>query len=300
MIKNISASVREKLLNVAKAQKLNYDQILKNYVIERYLYRLGVSQYKNAFLLKGSWLLYHWTKSFNRPTKDVDFLSYESNNPADLTNTIKEISMIKVDDGLVFIKSSFKSEVINKEGTYKGVRVIGHAKLATAKIKLQLDIGFGDAVIPKPKQETLPTILDQQAPKILVYSVYSVISEKFHAMVDLGIRNTRMKDFYDIYLIGQTLEIDGRKLAKAIKATFDRRDTPFTTKPLFVFSAELMNDASKELQWSAFINKNNLQFEESFIQVNEKLKIFLMPAYTSIVKKSNTPKQWRSSKWRWE
>ena len=272
MVTNKAASIRQKLLNLSRERGESFDFVLQQYAIQRLLYRLSVSEYHDQFLLKGAMLFSVWTGDLHRPTKDIDLLGFGSNDTDVLVNDFKVICAIEADDGLIFDIESIQGVLIKEDSLYQGVRVTGFAHLEKAKIGLQVDTGFGDAVTPNARLATIPSFLDFPAPIMKIYPVYTVIAEKFHAMVALGLFNSRIKDFYDIWMIaihglqegdfllgGDALDgtaLDGTLLVSAIRSTFNRRNTVMSTEMLSVFTAEFMQDTNKHKQWNAFLNKN--------------------------------------------
>ena len=174
------------------------------------------------------------------------------------------------------------AEEIRENNAYEGIRVHLSAELSGAKIILQIDIGFGDVVTPGPEEIEYPTLLDQEMPKLKAYPVYTVIAEKFEAMIKLGMINTRMKDFYDLWILLQKFELEDALLKKAIKATFDRRKTAIPREMPLAFSEEFYDDTTKKKQWSAFLNKNGIKDEKNLKEVVSSLEEFLMPIVDSI------------------
>lgn len=303
MATNVAESVRARLLNKAKESGEDYNTMLVQYALQRFLYRLSVSEFGDQFLLKGSWLFVVWHDSLHRPTRDVDLLGFGSNDVGELLNVFLQVAKVKVDkpDGLTFDSSHFKSMEIKKEGDYQGVRISGKAKLGNAIIPLQIDIGFGDVVTPTAEYAELPGLLDFPNPNLKVYPVYTVISEKFHTMVFLGLSNSRMKDFYDLLTIAQTMSLTLGELQQAIKATFERRGLTISDASLIIFTDMFKNDENKNKQWNAFNRKNGLSLANDFTESIDKIQRFLEPVYQHIIQ--DTPplrKQWNNKKWRWE
>jgi len=204
-----AASIRQRLLNLARERNENFDFVLKQYVIQRLLYRLSLSEYRDQFLLKGAMLFLVWTGELHRPTKDIDLLGFGSNDVAVLENEFKTICHLDANDGLSFDKDSINGAQIKENELYHGVRLTGFAYLDKAKVSFQIDVGFGDAVTPEAEQAIIPSFLDLPNPEMKIYPVYTVIAEKFQAMVALGMANSRLKDFYDIWVIGTNMELDG-------------------------------------------------------------------------------------------
>lgn len=203
-------------------------------------------------------------------------------------------------DGLSFLVSSFKAIQIKEDDHYQGVRITGQANLDTAKISFQIDIGFGDAVTPKAEEAFLPCMLNMPEPKLRVYPVYTVIAEKFQAMVMLGLANSRMKDFYDIGVIAHTMTLDGDLLTQAVKATFERRKTEISAEFLYVFSDEFKQDKGKNTQWNAFLNKNNLDRKTDFAHAVDEVRQLLEPVYQSIVNQQLLNMQWSPEVFQWK
>ena len=279
--KNIAASIRQRLLNIAREQKIEFQLILTRFSLERFLYRLSRSNYSKDFVLKGAMLFQVWGGALHRPTRDLDLLSFGAPDIAYFTKTITEIcNQDFSDDGLLFHSESLLLERIKEEDEYQGLRATLIATLDTARIPLQIDIGFGDAIIPAPVNIEYPTLLNLPAPKLRAYSKETVIAEKFHAMVHRGIANSRMKDFYDIWVLATTYQFEANVLKNAIKATFKRRETQPPIESPLALTAEFAEDPTKMVQWSAFIRKGKLLTLESATlkQVVPILEKFIMPA----------------------
>ena len=292
MSKDIAASVRARLLNLAKQRKEDFDFILRQFVIQRVLYRLSASDYADQFLLKGALLFWIWNQEFHRPTIDIYLLGFGSNDIKDLQQLFNTVCAIAAEDGLEFDLSSIKANEIKKDEEYQGVRVTGLAKLTKARIKFQIDIGFGDAVTPGPETAELPSFLDFPEPELQVYPIYTVVAEKFQAMVELDLANSRIKDFYDIWILMGQVDFDGEMLAKAITATFERRNTEFEDAPPNVFTESFKIHEIKQVQWKAFLNKNRLESELTFSKIIAELQTFLDPVYRSCQTKDFLMKRW--------
>ena len=299
MPKDMAASVRQRLQDLARARHEDFDYVLRQYVMQRLLYRLSCSEYVDQFLLKGALLFWVWNENFHRPTRDIDLLSFGDNDVPHLVAVFRQIVSIDDNDGLMFDIDSLNGTEIKQDADYPGVRLTGFANLAKARLPFQIDIGYGDAVTPEPEVAQLPSFLDFPSPQLRIYPVYVVIAEKFQAMVMLGIANSRMKDFYDIKTIADTMALDGRILFEAIKATFERRKTDITTKPLYVFSGEFKQDNGKQTQWAAFINKNELEKDNDFSSVVDELQYFLEPVYQAIAGQDDFKYQWLANKSQW-
>lgn len=296
---NSADSIRQRLLNLARARGEDFQFVLIQYAIQRLLYRLGISKYKEQFLLKGSWIFAVWSDKFHRMTRDVDLLGFSRNDIDYLVECFQQICALEGNDGLMFNVASFKGEEITENGIYNGVRITGSATLARAIIPLQIDVGFGDAVVPKAQRTEVASFLDLPCAELRVYPVYTVIAEKFQAMVTLGLANSRMKDFYDILTIARMMPLDGAILLEAVTATFRRRETFFSSKLPFVLSTEFGTDDTKHKQWQAFLNKNRLQTKTAFTEVIEKLNSFLGPVYLAGGGSPMFDKQWFPEDWQW-
>lgn len=275
--KNIAASVRAKLKNKAKEGQVEFQNLLVRFGNERLLYRLSRSAYQTAFMLKGASLFAVWTGEPHRPTKDMDLLGFGKNDIPTLENIFKEICAIEGEDGLEFFTESIKGAEIRAEKIYQGVRLTLLASLDGARIPLQVDIGFGDAVTPAAKTETLPTIIDLPKPKLRIYPKETVIAEKFEAMVKLGIGNSRMKDFWDVQFLIKNFPFEGELLQKAIRATFANRQTvvpralPVALSEVFTGNSDVVAD------WKAFIRRGRITSDTEFESVMNNLRGFFEP-----------------------
>jgi predicted nucleotidyltransferase component of viral defense system len=284
---NLAASIRQKLLNLAHERKEEFQLVLVRYGLERLLYRLSQSKHRNQFVLKGAMLFQLWTGQSHRATLDLDLLGFGDDTVARFEAIFREVGEQAVeDDGLRFAVKDFHGEEIREDQRYAGVRIIGTAMLGTARIPIQIDIGFGDAITPKPQPATYPSLLGMPAAQLPAYPKETVIAEKFEAMVSLGIANSRMKDFYDIWIISTTFEFEGWLLAKAVQATFERRGTVIPSAPPMALTPEFGNDAAKQQQWRAFIAKGRLLVAApALAEVTNHLATFLWPVTQAIVQK---------------
>ena len=274
--KDIPASVRNRLLNRARNDRRPFNELLQYYAMERFLYRLSKSAHADRFILKGALMFKVWRLPEFRPTMDIDMLGRTINDEADIASKIGEVIAVNVEpDGLTFYPDTIQSERITQDAVYKGIRIRFRGALGSAKVNIQTDIGFGDVVYPGPEESDLPIMLDFPAPKLLCYSRESVIAEKFETMVKLGILNSRMKDFYDIWLLSRQFEFDEMKLAEAIRLTFQRRGT-LLTSVIVAFEQPFIH--AKQAQWSAFHKRlQQPNVPESFKDVVSVVKEFLAP-----------------------
>lgn len=255
-----AASVLARLLNRSRSTGENYNLLLSRFVIERLLFRLSVSPHAGSFVLKGALLFALWYDTPHRPTKDADLLGFGADDADTLRATFTAICAIDTDDGVRYDTQGMKLAPIREDNVYGGMRLSMLAFVGSARLPVQVDIGFGDAITPAPELVTYPTLLDgMDAPRLRAYPVYTVIAEKFHAMVELGIDNSRMKDFFDLAVIARTTQLDGGVLVEAIRATFARRDTTIPTTTPIALSPEFATDPAKARQWQAFLSKAKLQ-----------------------------------------
>jgi hypothetical protein len=224
--RNLAASVSQRLLDHSRRQGENHQYLLMRYGVERLLYRLAQSNYADLFVVKGAMMFLVWSGSPYRPTKDLDLLSVKSSTVERLAAVFCELCGVKVvDDALDFVPATVTAEAIREDAAYQGVRVTLEARLGKIEIPLQVDIGFGDAIIPKPEPAIFPVLLDFPAPRLAMYARETAIAEKFEAMVHLDMANSRMKDFYDIWVLSRMFEFKASILEAAIRATFERRRT---------------------------------------------------------------------------
>jgi predicted nucleotidyltransferase component of viral defense system len=291
---NLAASVRQRLLNIARDRRADFQLILIRYAVERLLYRLSQSPYKDRFLLKGAMLFSVWSDEPFRSTRDVDFLSQGESAVPTVKKTFAEICRTSVeDDGLEFLVDAIAGEEIRDDQEYRGVRLRFEARLAGARIPIQIDVGFGDAVTPPPEVIDYPVFLDLPAPRIQAYPREVVVAEKFQALVVLGIANSRMKDFFDLWILASVFDFEGLRLCRGIKATFERRETPLPSAPPLALTEEFYNNASKQVQWNAFLRKGRLKIEETdFRKVVLLLGNFLMPPTLALVKNRKPNSKW--------
>jgi predicted nucleotidyltransferase component of viral defense system len=258
--KNVAASVRARLLSRAKEQGMDYNLILTKYALERLLYRLSASPWGDAFVLKGALLFDLWFDQPHRPTRDMDLLGFGSSEMADVAAVFREVCALVDEDGMTFDPATVSAAEIRKEANYAGVRVTLLGRLDGARCAVQVDVGYGDAVTPEPQTAHYPVLLeDMSAPVLRVYPAYTVVAEKYHAMVSLGIVNTRLKDYFDLWFLARHFSFDPALLQDAIAATFARRSTPLPQHLPLGLSDAFAQDATKVQQWKAFLRKNKLQ-----------------------------------------
>ncbi len=275
---NIAASIRQKLLNHARKRSEDFQVVLTQYALERFLFRLGQSTYSDDYILKGAFLFLIWTNQPYRPTRDLDLLGFVENSAEQLLAIFRDLCDINADDGLVFEADSLSAERIREDLEYHGLRIKLLAKLEMARIPLQIDIGFGDVVTPRPAYESFPTILTMPEPRIRTYSKESVISEKYEAMVRLGIANSRMKDFYDVWVLAKEFDFQGKRLTQAMKATFRKRQTTLPDSAPIALRSDFYQDPVKQGQWKAFHARRRLRIAPGDLNdVIDLIGSFLLP-----------------------
>lgn len=278
MSPNLAASVRARLLNVAKAQGADFNQVLVRFSLERILYRLGQSRHADRFLLKGALLFTLWYDMPHRATRDADLLGFGASDLESVTQVFREIAAAVVDDGIVFDPASVTVEEIRKEAGYGGVRVVIASELAKARCKTQIDVGFGDAVTPGPVDSVYPVLLaDLPAPRLRAYPTYTVVAEKLHAITLLGMTNSRVKDYFDLSVLLEREALDTELLAQAIKATFERRGMAVPTELPVGLTDEFAHDVSRQALWRSFARKNELD-PEPLPAIVGRLRLALEPA----------------------
>jgi hypothetical protein len=261
-IKNIGASVRTRINNKAKEDKVNTLFLLTRYALERMLYRLSVSEHRDSFLLKGALLFDLWYDVPLRPTRDIDLLGFGMAEIPHLLKVFEDLCAIEVEDGINFEATSIKAEEIRKEANYSGTRVTLIGTIDGAKCTVQIDVGYGDAVTPAPEMATYPVMLkDMPAPELRVYPQYTVIAEKFEAIVSLGMANSRMKDYFDLWVLLRNATLDSAILEQAVQATFTRRGTALQTDTPVGLSDQFSLGKSRVDLWDAFVGRNKLKAE---------------------------------------
>ena len=300
--KNIGASVRQRLLNKARETGRPFSELLQYFAMERFLYRLSKSEYADKFVLKGALMLTAWNAPLLRPTMDIDLLGRTGNDIEAMAAIVREIcaGRVEPDDGLVFDAATVQGERIAEAAEYEGVRIRFRATLDAARIQMQLDVGFGDIVVPAAVPTIYPTILDLPAPHLLAYSRETAIAEKFEAMVKLGELNSRMKDFFDIWLLSRSFDFDGPRLCEAIEKTFKRRGTALPNGEPMALTAEFSGNPQKQAQWAGFIRRMKLRDVPSLPEIVDGLREFLMPPMEAALKGEQFDLGWvgHQRKWR--
>lgn len=290
---NKAASVLAKLKMLAVKEHVDFNLLVIRYVQGRFLYRLSLSPYVKHFVLKGGLLLFAWNGLGTRPTRDMDVLAQNMNNDASsIADVFKNICMIDDDDGVKYHENTVDVQPIQEVDKYMGLRVKFVAMIGKNRQSMQVDIGFGDVVVPEPQMIEYPTLLENESkPKIRAYSVESVIAEKFEAMIDLGGMNSRLKDFYDIWQLSRRCQFDGNLLSQAIGDTIKNRGTDLN-KGTVIFSADFITK-EKQVQWQGFLKRNKIiKVTTEFKILMEDLQVFLKPLLDSCIENENFSKVW--------
>lgn len=275
--KNLAASIQARLKEKAHATQQSYNELLHYYSMERFLYRLAQSRYCQTFVLKGALMFLAWGAPLSRPTRDIDLLGFSRNAIDTLVHIMREICLQEVEpDGITFDPDSVKGERIKEDADYEGIRITLNGKLGKARLYLQIDIGFADAVSPGPLLVEFPTILALPAPRLQGYPRETVVAEKFEAMVSLGKINSRLKDFYDIWLLAKSFEFAGGNISTAIRQTFEFRRITLSNEIPVALSDLFAKE--KQGQWHAFCTRYQLNgAPQDFEQVIGSLRTFLLP-----------------------
>ena len=294
MPKNLAASVHQRLLNQARETGRPFDELLQYFAMERFLYRLSQSSYRDSFVLKGALLFRIWAVPDTRATRDMDFLAFVDNSLENLVEIVQSTAALEVpDDGLVFDSESVAAERIKEAADYEGVRIRFRAFLGQARVTMQIDVGFGDVVHPGVVETAYPTLLDFPPPALRSYPPETVIAEKVEAMLHLGELNSRMKDFYDVWRLSRLLSFDARILSEAIRATLGNRKTDVVAfKEL---QQELLGSAGKQAQWTAFLKNAGVAGPDSFTDLLDSLGLFLSPMLDAIESREILEGNWSAS-----
>lgn len=285
---NVGASVRARLLAIAKQRNQTLDLLLTRFVLERILYRLSLTAYRDRFALKGALLVTTWFPDPHRATRDADFLGFGDSDPDTVLAIFREVCTVPENDGVTIDPQSLRIDQIRDDTEYGGLRLRGTAVVDGAKVAVTLDVGFGDAVAPGLEELELPVLLNYPAPRLRAYARETVIAEKFQAMVALGRANSRMKDFYDVWILTRTSAFERERLAAAIAATFARRATPLPVDPPDALTPDFAADPAKQALWRAFVT--DLATDPGDLAtVIRDLAAFLMPAAADARRRPPSP-----------
>ena len=292
---NVAASVRQRLLNRAREEGEDFQRLLVRYALERLLHRMGLSDWHDQFVLKGAFTFLLWQGTLHRPTRDLDLMGYGSPEPRAVEDVFRAIAGMDEgpEDGLQFDPSSVTAAPIRDQAEYGGIRLKLIAHLGSARIPLQVDIGFGDAITPDPEPATFPALLEFPAPRIRIYPRETVIAEKLHGMVRFGIANTRMKDYYDLWFLSEHFPFEGATLQRAIRATFQRRGTALPDRQPVALTDEFARGGEKRRQWTAFLDRMELASTGLALpDAVRRVRAFLLPVLRALREEEPFRQKW--------
>ena len=293
--KNIAASVLGRLKNLSNQSNDDYLLILERFVAERFLYRLGESPHRENFVLKGAMLLALWGGGAYRPTRDLDFTAYGNSWGEHVLGLLRDICSISVEDGVIFNSERISLVPIRDQAVYNSFRAKLKASIGKARIPLRLDIGFGNAIQPSPIDSKYSTLLDHPPPRIRIYPREAFVAEKLHAMVVFGERNSRYKDFYDLYTISGYFAFDGRSLIEAVRATFQLRGTSFSDETPVALTPQFFANVDRAQDWVRYIQRGPLRGAPAdFGVVGERLAEFLGEIWPEFSQESKFSGKWRA------
>lgn len=291
-IRDLPASVNQRLLNRAREKGLAFQDLCQRFSMERFLYRLSVSPHAERFVLKGALMLFVWNPEPSRQTMDIDLLGRVANDPGLVRAMFRDICAQDVPpDGMAFDPESVEVESITREAPYEGVRISLRGRLGNTRVLIRVDIGVGDRVVPEPEMLDYPTLLEFPAPRLLAYSRESAVAEKLHAMVRLGMLNSRMKDFFDIWSLSRSFDFSGEVLGEAIGETFDARGYKVPREPLALTDG-FARSPGKQAQWTGFLRKRRVDAPGEFAEVMEQVRVFLLPIVAAVTAGAPPPDQW--------
>jgi len=281
---------------MAKGTSLPFNELLQRFVIERFVYRLSKGSHADRFILKGALMLSVWSGPVSRPTMDIDLLGKIENSLEEIKSVMRDACKMEVDDdGMFFDEETVSAARMTEDAEYEGVRVRIQGNLGNARVSLEIDIGFGDVIIPGPGKVIYPALLEFPSPELNGYPMETTIAEKYQAMVKLGVLNSRMKDFYDIWMLSRMFEFNGEVLAEAIEKTFINRKTDLTSDPA-IFDPSFGRDDIRQIQWQGFISKSRLSnVPEDFGDVVANVKMFLEPPARSLIDRRKFQSTWKAS-----
>ena len=276
VLRNVGGSVRQRLLNLSRAGGAPFDILLIRYVLERLLYRLTLTPHADRFALKGAMPVTSWFPDPHRQTRDLDLLGFGAPDAETLLAIFRDVCAVSLEDGVEIDAAGLRAHAIRETLEYGGQRLRTTALVAGARVNIVIDVGFGDAVEPDLEEVDLPVLLDQPPPRLRAYARETVIAEKFQAMVDLGLGNSRYKDFYDVWMLSRASAFEGDRLALAIRATFERRRTEIPAQRPEALTGAFADDAQRRRQWAIFVEDLGAS-DLDLVRVTTDLAAFLMP-----------------------
>jgi predicted nucleotidyltransferase component of viral defense system len=289
---NIAVSARARLTQRARDRRENAQLVMTRYAIERLLYRLSLSPFREAFVLKGAMLFSLWAPTPYRATGDLDLLRFGDNAPARVAEIFRQVLEVESEDGVIFKPETLRAAAARAEDEYSGVTLDFQAELAGARLPIHIDIGYGDAITPGVLDIEYPSLLGMPTPRLKAYPPETVLAEKFQAMTALGIANSRMKDFFDVWAIANTFSFEGTILAEAIAATFNQRETTPPAEPPLALSATFA--AAKQAQWTAFLRRTDIALApEPFPDIQAQIAELMMPAAHAVATDQRFDQKWQ-------
>ncbi len=293
---NLPASIHRRLLNRARETGQTFNELLQYYAIERLLYRLSISDHADKFILKGALMFNAWGLTNYRPTRDIDLLGYTQNAIEHVVGIFQDVCKLEVEpDGLQFDARRIRGERIKEEAEYEGIRLNLLARLGKSQLSIQVDIAFADVITPGPASLEYPTILDFSAPRLYGYPPETILAEKFQAMTTLGMANSRMKDFYDVWMLVTNFQFEGEVVQRALARTFENRNTELPAETHVIFSEEFAEN--KKEQWSAFVKKIDEEDDIEIDQVIGMIREFFLPVVHASQQGKSFKKKW-NRKWK--
>ena len=294
---DIGASVRARLLRLARERGEDFQLMLTRYAGERLLFRLSASGHAQQFVLKGAALFALWTGKPHRATRDLDLLGLGDPGVEHVRKIFSEVLAYEViDDGVHFDLATLTVGLIREDQEYGGVRAEVVARVTNAQVRLQVDVGFGDAITPEAMVVELPPLLDFPAPRLRAYPRETVVAEKLEAMVKLGMANSRMKDFYDVAVLARSFTFDGDLLTRAIRTTFERRKTPLPTTTPVALTAAFAEDPAKNTQWAGFMRKAGIGAGDTLAETIAAVRAFVEAPLLAAAGAGPVPKSWQGGK----
>jgi predicted nucleotidyltransferase component of viral defense system len=290
--RDLGASVRQRLLNQARSQGRPFQELLQYFAMERFLYRLAKSPFADRFILKGALLLTAWRAPVARPTMDIDLVGKTNNELEHIRSLVGEVCETATEpDGIEFAAGLIEVQRIKEDAEYEGVRVRFNATLAKARIPMQIDIGFGDVIVPRPIEIEYPAMLEFPPPVLMAYPKETVVAEKLEALTVLGLLNSRIKDYYDVALLARLYPFDGDLLAEVIRSTFRHRGTAIDATPVGLTEA-FSADPARAVQWRAFVRRSRFESESGFEEIVAQVRRFVSAPLKAIAREDSFHLKW--------
>jgi predicted nucleotidyltransferase component of viral defense system len=299
-VRDVAASTHARLLALANQRGEDFNRLLERFVFERFLFRLSISDLRDQMVVKGALLFVAWPGATDRATRDIDFLSLGHSDQEEVAHRIRGICETPVphDDGVVFDLGSITTEEIRPQASYGGIRVKLMARLGKARIPTQIDLGFGDVVVPQPVDLSFPVLLDHPAPNVRAYPVESVVAEKLESISVHGLANSRLKDYYDLWMLAETFEFDGELLVRAVSATFRRRGRSLPPLIPDGLTTSFFLDEDRPRLWRAFLDRTGITgAPQAFPEIGVALRAFLTPVFDAATGRQALIKRWRDGAW---